>query len=103
MTKVAKFILLDVNPNRRDEFFALLDKNRRHTQSESGTLEWTIHDVQDQPDAVALYELYESQAASDEHEETSPPLKELLARLDDFLTAPPSILALNVSRARLDP
>jgi quinol monooxygenase YgiN len=95
--------MLDVLPQRREEFLILLDENRRYTQCESGTLEWTIHDVRDQPGAVALYELYDSQAASDEHDQGSPALKELLARLDEFLAVPPSIVTLDATRFRLDP
>jgi len=103
MTKVAKFINLDVVPGRRDELLELLNDNRLHTQSEPGTLEWTVHDVRDQPDSVALYELYESQATSDLHEETSPALKILLERLGEFVTAPPTILTMDVRQVRLDP
>jgi len=94
---IAKFVLLPIKPERKAEFMTLLEANRTHTQSEKGALVWTLHDVADAPGSVAMYEVYEDEAASAEHD-ASPALAPILEQLGDFLAGEPTIVAMTVDR-----
>ena len=103
MPPVAKFILLEIRPERRAEFMELLEANRQHTKKESGTREWTLHTVRDQPDSVAMYEVYEDEEAAAIHDNENPALATILERLPEFMVGTPTILTLDITATRLDP
>lgn len=100
---VAKFVLLPLLPERKEEFLQLLEANRQHTKQEPGTRMWTLHSVRDQPDSVAMYEVYDDEDASDAHDTGNPPLQQILRELPEFLSGEPTILTLDVSATREDP
>lgn len=101
MPTVGKFVYLQIKPDRMAEFGRLLEANRQHTKIEKGTLEWTLHAVPGEPSSVAMYELYEDQEASDEHDR-SPALVPILSRLDEFLSGPAVIVPLQPDKSRND-
>jgi quinol monooxygenase YgiN len=90
---------LPAKPERRDELFAVLHDIRRASATEPGTQQWVLHTVADQPDTIALYELYDDADACAIHD-GNPILGTLLPRLGDFLSGPPTILDLDVMSSR---
>ncbi len=102
MTRVAKFVLLPAKPERRAELLTILNQVRRATATEPGTQQWLLHDVTGQPDAVAMYEVYDDHDAGAHHMIANAPLVELLPRLHDFLTEPATILDLEIVATRED-
>ncbi|MEF2978948.1 putative quinol monooxygenase [Subtercola sp. YIM 133946] len=101
MAHLAKFVYLKLRPERRDDFMALIEANRLHTQNEPGTLDWTLLSVVGEPDSIAMYEIYDGQQGSDEHDE-SPALAAVLAALGDSVTSEPVIMNLVVDRYQND-
>jgi quinol monooxygenase YgiN len=101
MTRVGKFVYLPIKPERFDEFQELLEANRQHTKIESGTLEWSLFSVDGEPHSVAMFELYENEEASAEHDR-SPALVPILEQLDDFLSGAPTIMGLTYDKGRSD-
>lgn len=101
MTKVAKYVELAIHPEKLEEFMSMLEANRQHTKQEPGTLEWAIYAVDGKPSSVAMFEVYENQAASDEHDR-SPALEPILARLGEFLASEAVIVPLTYHVGRSD-
>ncbi|GGF38016.1 putative quinol monooxygenase [Subtercola lobariae] len=101
MPHLAKFVYLTLRPERKDDFMALIEANRLHTQNEPGTLEWTLLSVVGEPDSIAMYEIYDGQSGSDNHDE-SPALAAVLAALADSVTSEPVIMNLVVDRYQTD-
>lgn len=102
MTRIAKFILLPAKAERRDELLELLNNIRRATKDEPGTQQWILHDVDGQPNSVAMYEVYDDEAASDQHTNTNPQLVHLLPRVGEFLDGEPIVLDKLMVVATLD-
>jgi quinol monooxygenase YgiN len=103
MPAVAKFVLLPLRPDTKREFLELLEANRQHTKQEPGTQLWTLHSVRDQPDSVAMYEVYDDEDASKAHDTGNPALAVILDRLPEFLSGEPTILTLDITATRQDP
>jgi quinol monooxygenase YgiN len=101
MSHLAKFVYLKLRPEKKDEFMLLLEANRQHCQTEPGTLEWTLLTVEGEPDSVAMFETYDGQQGSDEHDE-SPALAAVLAALGDSVSSEPVIMHLVVDRYKKD-
>ncbi|WP_375399440.1 putative quinol monooxygenase [uncultured Amnibacterium sp.] len=101
MQHLAKFVYLKVRPEKKTDFMQLLEVNRLHTQNEPGTLEWTLMSVEGEPDSVAMFETYDGQQGSDEHDK-SPALAAVLAALGDSVESEPVIMNLVVDRYKLD-
>lgn len=101
MTRVGKFVHLPIRPERLDEFKELLEANRQHTKVEPGTLQWSLFSVDGEPHSVAMFELYEDEEASAEHDR-SPALAPILDQLDDFLSGTPTIMGLTYEKGRDD-
>lgn len=97
MPHIAKFVLLPIKPGRKAEFMTLLEANRDHVKTETGNLVFTLHDVDGAPDSIAMYETYEDEEASAEHDR-SPALAPVLAALPEFLAGEPTIIAMTVDR-----
>jgi quinol monooxygenase YgiN len=97
MAHVAKFVLLPIKPGRKEEFMTLIEANRDHVKTEPGALTWTLHHVDGAPDSIAMYETYESEEASAEHDR-SPALAPVLAALPEFLAGEPTIIPMTVDR-----
>jgi quinol monooxygenase YgiN len=60
-----------------------------------------LHRTVEQPDTIALYELYDDADSSAIHD-GNPLLSALLPRLEGFLSGPPTILDLDVISSRED-
>jgi quinol monooxygenase YgiN len=58
--------------------------------SEPGTLVYTTHAVEGQPDARIFYEVYRDRAAFDEHERQEH-VRRFLAAREEFLAGPPHV------------
>ncbi|MGP6204579.1 putative quinol monooxygenase [Microbacterium sp. F2] len=101
MTKVAKYVELPLRADKVEEFRVLLEANRQHTKIEPGTLEWAIYAVDGKPSSVAMFEVYEDESASAEHD-TSPALAPILERLGEFLDGDPVIVNLRYERGKYD-
>ncbi|GCD91120.1 hypothetical protein NLS1_31260 [Nocardioides sp. LS1] len=67
MPRVAFFAKVIAKPGQRARLLALFDKASEHAQREPGTLIYAVHAVDDESDAVYLYELYEDAQAHRRH------------------------------------
>ena len=101
MAHLAKFVYLQLRPEKKASFMELIEANRTHCQTEPGTLEWTLLDVEGEPDSIAMYETYDGQEGSDAHDD-SPALAAVLAALDESVSAKPVIMNLVVDRYKND-
>jgi quinol monooxygenase YgiN len=101
MPHLAKFVYLKLRPEKKEWFMELIEANRQHCQIEPGTLEWTLLEVEGEPNSIAMYETYDGQKGSDEHDE-SPALAAVLAALDEALAEPLFITNMVVDRYKMD-
>lgn len=70
MTKIGVFIKFTAKPGMRDELVEHFRSLVKTANAERGTEDWAFHVSPIEPDAVWLYEVYESQEAKDLHDST---------------------------------
>jgi quinol monooxygenase YgiN len=96
------FAKLTAQPGKRDELARGLDAIRVDTESEPGTLVFTVHTARDHDDVVLCYEVYRDEAAMAEHREG----KALLAFMDvigDLIAGAPELYYVTPVGAKIDP
>jgi (4S)-4-hydroxy-5-phosphonooxypentane-2,3-dione isomerase len=72
MTAVAIVVDFRLKPGVRAEFRKLIDVNARMSaQTELGCQRFDVLEPRDQPDRVLLYEIYDDEAAIEEHRTTA--------------------------------
>lgn len=67
MTKVAVWAKIPAAPGKRDELIAALQTALETARAEPGTIYYMLHTDAADPDALFMYELYESQDALNAH------------------------------------
>ena len=96
------FAKLTAKPGRRAELAQGLDAIREETESEPGTLVFTVHTARDHDDIVLCYEVYRDEAAMAEHREG----KALLAFMEvigDLIEGAPELYYVMPIGAKIDP
>src|SRR5262245_28408465 len=96
------FAKLKARPGKRDELARGLDAIREETESEPGTLVFTVHTARDHDDVVLCYEVYRDEAAMSEHRDG----KALLALMDvigDLIEGAPELYYVTPVGAKIDP
>lgn len=67
MSEVVVIERISTKPGQKANFQRDLSELAGQVREESGCLEWTVHDVQDDPDSIMIIERWKSRAALDEH------------------------------------
>jgi quinol monooxygenase YgiN len=96
------FAKLTAQPGKRDELVRGLDAIRVDTESEPGTLVFTVHTARDHDDVVLCYEVYRDDAAMAVHREGAA----LLAFMDvigELIAGAPELFYVTPVGAKIDP
>jgi quinol monooxygenase YgiN len=99
---VVIFARLTAQPGKRDELARGLDAIRVETESEPGTLVFTVHIARDRDDVVLCYEVYRDEAAMAEHREGKA-LLALMGAIGNLIAGAPEITYATPVGAKIDP
>ena len=81
MPPIAAYVTYAVQPGKRDEFLAALDRMRPVIDADPGTLVHVIHTSSKDPNTVWIYELYEDHESAVRHAEQVQPYQDALGAL----------------------
>ena len=90
MSKLAVHARFTSHPGRGDDLAAAVTAMCTAARQEEGTILYAAHRDRDEPDAVVMYELYESDEALAAHGR-SPAAERFGAALDDLLAEEPQV------------
>jgi len=82
---------LDVRPQFRPALLEALDQLVEYASSEPGTLQYEVLTDLENDNRIIAFERYTDAAALQAHLESAP-LQALLAKFEDYLSAPPSLV-----------
>jgi len=95
------FAKLTAKPGKRDELARGLDAIRKDTESEPGTLVFTVHTARDDGDVVLCYEVYRDEEAMAEHREGTA-LLALMDVIGDLIEGAPELYYVTPVGAKID-
>jgi quinol monooxygenase YgiN len=88
---IANFVVFELKPGKRDEFVDASMANSRGSINGPGCLATSIFVDPDRPDLAYVFEVFQDEAAFDNHHQ-QPYYKEWLARTADLMARPYQLL-----------
>lgn len=87
MTRFGLVVRFELRPGRAEAFDAMMRETVAGIAAhEPRTLAYAVHALEGEPDVRIFYELYDDEAALDEHE-TQPTTRAFLDRVDEYVTS----------------